>query len=232
MVARQHRTRRSLFLRAAPAALWLLGVAACAEEPGEIVRQLDEAREECTHERLRAADAECVAMFDRYADMATDAIETYIGALRALDAALQRRTGIPFDTAGLGRAIGPSSGEALPEGRDHRGSWGLPERERVGAYLDPYGPGADPWRPEPDEGADRGGWGRSGAIGDLPRTGRGVLLPPGERLRRPWIDAERRDDYYSRERRPDLPGPWSAPEPWSGEQGYPHHPHDPSLYWP
>jgi hypothetical protein len=74
---------------------------------GDLVRELETASGGCTEEGLRAISEECVRMFERLADMASDAIETYVGGLRAFDEALQRRP-LDVEVGVVGRAISPS----------------------------------------------------------------------------------------------------------------------------
>ncbi|HUE95173.1 MAG TPA: hypothetical protein VMN39_00850 [Longimicrobiaceae bacterium] len=194
-------------------ALALLG---CDAETTELIEEINAAREGCTEEQLKAADEACVQMFERYAEMGEGAIETYIGGMRALDEALRRRGGIQFDTAGLGRVFSDSlfgSSARAPLGPDSlelryldesepsfgRAPWGgggsgwetTAERD---ARLSPGGPRplAEPL--DASRGIDRRSPPESAARPGAPR--RGVLLPPADRLRRPWIGDEPPADPY------------------------------------
>lgn len=94
--------------RPAPAlaALALLLGAACSDvDPAQLAQDVNEARAGCTEEKLQAADEECVAMMERYAEMGTEAMRGYIGAVKSLDRALQRMGPVQLDTAGLGHAL-------------------------------------------------------------------------------------------------------------------------------
>src|SRR5690349_4554480 len=71
-------------------------LSACDRGPAELAREIDAARGGCTEEMLKAGDEECVRMFERYADMAAGAMETYIGGMKAFDEAIQRRGGLQF----------------------------------------------------------------------------------------------------------------------------------------
>lgn len=196
------------------------GLSACdRENAAGFIRELDAAREGCTEEMLAAGAEECVRMFERYIDLGAEGLERYIGAVRAFDEAIQRRSGISFDTAGLGQAI-----TAPPPGRQERslGPMWAPEQGSRGAADWKLGPsGAGEWNPghsqhrqvedgypgAPETPMDNGVSGRANSSPYLdtvsrnpeqrPPTTRGVLLPPNQRLRRPWLDGEALpDDYY------------------------------------
>lgn len=212
---------------------------ACDRSTGEIVREIDAAREGCSEEQLRTADEACVRMFERFAEMGSDAIETYIGAMRALDQAVQRRPDIPFDTtSGLGRAITDRYGQKTAAGPVDAGA---PPRPGFGdewpawreAGWAEFGEAASLGRAEGrwDGGADvdaaappsqAGSWerpaGRSaGTASPTPPARRGVLLPSEQRLRRPWVDGEAdRHEDRARERmeEDEREGRGQAAEPW------------------
>lgn len=208
-------------------------------------------------------------MMERYAEMGTEVIEGYIGAVKSLDQALRRMPPPQFDTAGLGHAISPSAaaapawGDTSAEpafsrqgtGRAPAAGWGEPAYRRD-PWSEPepeYGYGDDPRYPEeegwygsdpryaepspygeryPEDRYSPGGYpprdpyGSYGdprdpaRRGDAPYPGRygrderlrdrrpadprgslqprGRLLPPEERLRRPWLDEERSREPGSR----------------------------------
>jgi hypothetical protein len=220
--------------RSAPAALLaLLLLGACDSDAAHLAKEITDARGDCTQEKLKAGDEACVEMMEKYAAIGTSAIETYIGAVKSMDEALQRMPPANFDTTGFGHALTPpsaASGAADSRGafegwsagsaggRDRRGD---PDR---GSGYDPYDPDpryadpryADPRNPDPRDPAsgyaepggrdpgerdprdrdpgerDRRDAGRGdpeprGAARRAP--GRGLLLPPEERLERPWLRA-------------------------------------------
>jgi hypothetical protein len=231
--------------RAIVAAAAALLVTGCGGDAVDIAREIDAAREGCTEERLREGAEECVQMFERYAEMGTDALETYIGAMQALDEALQRRGyGLEgLDTTGLGRAITPG---VLPTGRDPQTGPADPTFGRSGSERSPswgaaqpgYGAGggeSDILPPAPGteseaprRSLDPSGWpsgwgeperGSSASVYPAPGQGeaarpsggsearqpapqRGVLLPPDERLRRPWLEGQGVPDREPVEREP------------------------------
>jgi hypothetical protein len=278
----------------APAALLaLLLLGACDSDAANLAKEITDARGDCTQEKLKAGDEACVEMMEKYAAIGTSAIETYIGAVKSMDQALQRMPPANFDTAGFGHALTPSSasdegsanspgsfggwGEGGAGARDPRGEsdygsdydprysdpgYGDPRysdprypdpryadprnsdpRYPASGYADPEyrdprypdprdpdaqysgrrypdagGAGArDPDRGDADpryadpraDGAERGGYGTgaaparrrpeapSGSAAAPPAPGRGLLLPPEQRLDRPWLrapeEAERRE---------------------------------------
>ena len=205
-------------------------------DPVQLVEEIDAAREGCTQEALKTSDEACVEMFDTYAEMGEGAIESYIGGMKAMDEALKRRGGIRFDTAGLGHAITDSLlGGAL------EGPLAAPEAPELCEYdsepllLDRSGStgGAGGWETAADRDARLGpDVRRDDAAGDLPRSidrtrrpavreadvgpasRRGVLRPPEERLRRPWIGDEDAPAPYV-----DAGGRRSAPPPDRAEPG-------------
>lgn len=184
-------------------------------------------------------------MFERYLELGAEAVETYIGGVRAFDEALRRHPGIRFDTAGLGRVLTPGvvegmGGESLPNPSWRRFPRGRPYFQGQPPFGDPPptpggwehtgydGPERTPnFSPFPPS-IDESGYGASAVDGDdsprrdvPPEIGplggetnvfsgegppgrggngnadvapqsrrRGVLLPPAERLRRPWIGDE------------------------------------------
>lgn len=209
---------RSHLLRAT--ALLLLG--GC-DHPGDFAKEVVDARGDCTQDSLRVSSETCVEMFERYGEMATGAIHTYIGGVKAMDQALKRLPPANFDTAGLGhpfsvppqrlpdslgsaaaldrarRIPGPTAGyDAYPEQRTDS------EDDTYDRYdeYDPRLPDGD--GPDPYAGGD---WQREGRtpVYDYPRAARpaaapdaraprpGVLLPPRERLGRPWLDGDDRE---------------------------------------
>lgn len=196
-----------------------LGIVGCDQSTTELIEEIDAAREGCTEEMLKNSDEVCVQMFERYAEMGEEALETYIGGMKALDEALRRRGGIQFDTAGIGRVFSDPSlidgGEGTaPEAVDSasryltdapswemdRGpSWSRPD-ERPAIQPRPSGSPDGAWE-------DPGSYERArpwDAPADpaAPRrppapTVRGTIRPPEERLRRPWIDdSEPSGAYY------------------------------------
>jgi hypothetical protein len=191
------------------AALLLLG-AACESGVAETARRLDEARAGCTEEKLRAGDEECVRMMERYMEMGSEAVETYLGALRTFDRALQRQPGLAWDTAGLGRAITPYD---VPGGSGAEESW-----EHAGDPAFSLGAGGAPGR-----GADARG-----------RSRRGTGAEPRERG--PWRDPYAPGGYAGpaagwQEGRHGRPDRWTAGghAPRWGERFDPRHDprHDP-----
>lgn len=218
----------------------LLLLPGCDRSSAELVEEINAAREGCTEEELKAASEECVQMMESYAEMGTEAIEGYIGAVRSLDQALRRMPAAQFDTAGVGHAISPelapqawgdspqpsqglypsgpsiSRQRAAPSPGSRLDDPGYPEGQRFGDDPYGYGPGYDPRGPyardprgyaEPGATYDRGRAGpRSPAnperYGRDPRAyppARGQLLPPEQRLRRPWLDDDRGyDPRYDR----------------------------------
>lgn len=137
-------------IRTIYAALALFALAGCEGESADLIREIDAAREGCTQEKLRAGDEECVRMFETYAGMGTEAIHTYIGAVKALDEALQRMPPPQFDTAGLGHAVTPQRSGELPSAGFLAPA---PSRQpvRQGPYkYDESGP-LEPWRSPADQ---------------------------------------------------------------------------------
>ena len=204
----------------------------CDRDPEQVWREIEAARGDCTEEALKAGAEECVQMFERLADMGSDAMQTYIGGMRALDQALQRRGGMMFDTAGLGRAMTVPGGgadtlfdgtAATPLATDPSssvGDWGVGSEAPAGAY-DPPGRFVDPVPAPGDPG--RREW-LTPSMEPTPRSApapRGRLLPPEERLRRPWIgDVEPIEAYYPEPapgepaadpRYPEPPAGWGLP---------------------
>lgn len=100
---------RTLRLPSAVVLAAVLLVPGC-DDPAELVKEVNDARAGCTEEQLRASSEECVQMFDRYAEMATEAMHTYIGGIKAMNEALARRPPAQFDTTGLGHALTPPPG--------------------------------------------------------------------------------------------------------------------------
>lgn len=289
---------RQVSLRAPLFSLLLL--AGCDRDPAELAQEINAAREGCTEADLRAGSEACVQMMERYAEMGTEAIGSYIGAVKALDQALKRMPAAQFDTSGVGHAISPEfSAQALdgaspaaqgafsPRWNGSRQPGGYSEaqpRDRqpypqdrwyghqdgyTEGYYDqlPYGeryPG-DPYRSDgsydpgyPEQPGSRP-WPRErGGRYDRPRPGtrpydpryddarsrypqrdygdprmsdprmappaRGQLLPPEQRLRRPWLEDERyRDPRWRQGNRMGEPG---VPLGWE-EERYPPRPRYP-----
>jgi hypothetical protein len=94
----------------APAALLgLLLVGGCDSDAAQLAKEITDARGDCTQEKLKAGDEACVAMMEKYATMGTSAIQTYIGAVKSMDQALERMPPAAFDTAGIGHAFTPAA---------------------------------------------------------------------------------------------------------------------------
>lgn len=173
--------------RRSRAALWLapLLLVGCDQGAAEIVGDINAAREGCTQEALKAGDEECVQMFEEYAGMGTEAIETYIGAVQALDEALRRMPPAQFDTAGLGHAVTPSLSPEPTSPSPHPSGYS-PSLGSAG-YGDPY---------DQERAAAPRGWG-GGPGGYSPRGGypeAGGWSDP--RLRDPYADDRYRQDGY------------------------------------
>lgn len=143
-------------------------VAACSPDPREIVREAEAVRGECTEERLARSDEECVRMMERAAETMQRTMGTSVGAVRALDRALERMPPAQWDTAGLGHALTVDP-DALPGSRHRmRNAWPT-EKERAPSprgYEEPYPRDSDrrtafpePWEAEYEY--DRGYEGRS-----------------------------------------------------------------------
>ena len=211
-----------------------LFLSGCEQDATELLEEINAAREGCTEEMLKASDEACVEMFERYAEMGEDAMETYVGGMRAFEEALRRRGGIQFDTAGLGHALTDSlyvfprdtapatdpvdSTVGIEPYPDSDGILTTPARWQRQQVTDPDSPGElleRGGRLEPE--LDR----RPPSSGRTPPR-RGALLAPEDRLRRPWIGDEAPADPYveAEERRaPNRPeeaagsGRWSDPPP-------------------
>ena len=119
---------------AALLALLLLG--ACDSDAANLAREITDARGDCNQEGLKASDSACVEMMEKYARIGTSAIETYIGAVKSIDQALQRMPPANFDTTGFGHALTPAS--ESPGAADSLGSFGGYGAARTGA-RDPRG---------------------------------------------------------------------------------------------
>jgi hypothetical protein len=97
-----------------PAALLaILLLAGCESDAAQLAREVTEARGDCTQEKLKAGDEACVTMMEKYANMGTSAIQTYIGAVKSLDRALDRMPPASFDTAGFGHPFSNSTDPGL-----------------------------------------------------------------------------------------------------------------------
>ena len=210
-----------------PATLALLLLGGC-DDPAETAREVMDARGSCSEDSLRVSSETCVRMFGRYAEMITEGMHTYIGGMKAMDRAIQRLPPADFDTAGLGHAITRPSGGLSPDPAPPRfppTARGEREYAEPPPYDAPYGGPADAWGepydpygpPEEytpgDVGHAPGGWERGprGPIYDRgpasepepvaeapPAPRRGVLLPPGARLARPWLGDDDRDAQRDR----------------------------------
>jgi hypothetical protein len=263
--------------------LALLAIAGCDSEAAQLAKEITEAKGDCTQEKLKAGDEACVAMMEKYANIGTSAIETYIGAVKSMDQALQRMPPASFDTT-FGHALTPAAADTsrldpggfsasrssasgyyldgdpnaaasdpryqTPQDRRGASQGDADPRYADPRYSDPRGsdprysdPGysdprySDPRYADPrypDQGATdpryadprysgqgaaaprysdpryanpadaRGGNSRQGYGASEPQRterralatppGRGLLLPPGERLQRPWIRSREPED--------------------------------------
>ena len=239
-----------------PAALLgLLLIGGCDSDAAQLAKEITDARGDCTQEKLKAGDEACVAMMEKYATIGTSAIQTYIGAVKSMDQALERMPPAAFDTTGIGHPFTPaaaadSSGlrpgsfsasrsagsQYYLSGDDTRSGGRQPTGQGSSGYSDPRDPnqqygdsgypapryadprypdsrGQDPryadprdqqnGNPQYDRGASRGdpydargasrarpGAGyddRAPARAPAASPGRGLLLPPDQRLQRPWL---------------------------------------------
>lgn len=230
---------------------------ACDSAPAEILDELNAAREGCTEEMLKAGDEECIRMFETYAEMGVDAMETYIGAMRAFDEAIQRRGGFEFDTAGLGRVFtergstgsnefpaGPMSGDApslmyepgpvqpdegisRPESRDASPVAGGRWTDIVDGAAMPE----DSWSADARRAAPAAAGRGNSPDNRVPVPRRGALLPPDQRLNRPWIGDEEAAEPYLGDDRPIGDDPRRRPEPvGGGREGEPYM-ESPGVRW-
>lgn len=217
-------------------ALLFLALAACDGDATQLVEEINAAREGCTEEDLKASTEACVQMFERYAEMGEDAMETYIGGLRAMDEALQRRGGVRFDTAGLARVFSDSLLDVTENGVLEPQALERQYSDDESTYAGPAGrwtDGAASWQddlpetfssPEPAARRDPQPAGntirsrRPAPSSERAAPARGRLLPPEDRLRRPWIGDEAPTDEYVEESEPRSARPAArrAPEtdPW------------------
>lgn len=184
---------------------FLLLASACDQSTAEVIGEINAAREGCTSDSLQAGSEECVQMFETYAEMGSEAMQTYVGALKALDQAVGRMPS-GLDTTGLGEiftldpesyddpernafderfraaptAVGrqaPTSGMADYPSYPSYPDTAADNRREEQAEYSPYSPME--YRPRPLPGA-----------GQPMPPGRGVLRPPAERLDRPWLREE------------------------------------------
>jgi hypothetical protein len=148
----------ALLRRSGPAALLaLLLLGACDSDAANLAKEITDARGDCNQEKLKASDSVCVEMMQKYATIGTSAIETYIGAVKSMDQALQRMPPANFDTAGFGHAFTPASAADSLGARTSRypGPAGSAagSREGYGAAYDPrdpqYGSPTDPRYSDP-----------------------------------------------------------------------------------
>ena len=192
--------------------LALLLLAAC-DDPAETAREVVDARGNCSEDSLRVSSETCVRMFERYAEMVTGGIHTYIGGMKAMDRAIQRLPPANFDTAGLGRAITLPRDGLAPDSLPlrfpptSRAPRGYVERYEEFGPADQYGPVEEYG---PAEGYSPEGYDRNprspvyerpfereqAAPAAPPAPRRGVLLPPGSRLNRPWLGEEAPEEEY------------------------------------
>ncbi|HET7276405.1 MAG TPA: hypothetical protein VFI91_14645 [Longimicrobiaceae bacterium] len=134
-----------------------VALAGCERDTAAMIEEINAAREGCGQEQLAAASEECIEMFERYGEMGTEAIGTYIGALKALDQAVDRLPDSALDTAGLGQmfTVDPRN---YPDSRRGWEPAGAPERYPGSGPLDYQRdidqPLRDPYRrerPQPDD---------------------------------------------------------------------------------
>jgi hypothetical protein len=190
------------------AAALLAGASGC-DDPARTAGEIVAARGECSEDSLRAGAEACVDMFQRYAEIGTRAIQTYIGGIKALQEAVDRMPPPQFDTVGLGRAFGPGVGARYPGEYPYPGAGAYPPEWEPARRLDtgygwplpegghaPGAIGAAPWDPSlPSATA----WPqRYPELDDRRPAPPGVLLPPEQRLRRPWISPEFQQSELSR----------------------------------
>jgi hypothetical protein len=136
--------------------LALLALAGCDSEAAQLAKEITDAKGDCTQEKLKAGDEACVAMMEKYANIGTSAIETYIGAVKSMDQALQRMPPATFDTT-FGHALTPAASDT---GRLDPGGFSASRSSASGYYLDgdPSAQTVDPRYPSSADprGASRG----------------------------------------------------------------------------
>lgn len=115
-----------------PRALRRLGAPTCAalllaacDDPANLAQEVAAAQGECDQDSLRVGAEACVGMMQRYAEMATEAIHTYIGGMRALDEALKRMPPANFDTTSFGVRI-PGANTLPPDSARGYEAAGMP----------------------------------------------------------------------------------------------------------
>jgi hypothetical protein len=125
--------------------LALLALAGCDSEAAQLAKEITDAKGDCTQEKLKAGDEACVAMMEKYANIGTSAIETYIGAVKSMDQALQRMPPATFDTT-FGHALTPAASDTSRLGP---GGFSASRGSASGYYLggDPGTETADPRYP-------------------------------------------------------------------------------------
>jgi hypothetical protein len=187
--------------RSLTAALTLLVLAGC-DDPAETAQQVIDARGDCSEDSLRVSSETCVRMFERYAEMVTEGIHTYIGGMKAMDRAIQRLPPANFDTVGLGRAITLPRDSAFATAAEAR----LPPTDRQPRPYDaPYdGSPPDAYERGPRSPVYDYPGDREPAVSELPPPAprRGVLLPRDQRLDRPWLREDEPEEYPRRYREP------------------------------
>ena len=191
--------------RSLPAILALFLLAGC-DDPAAKAQQVIDARGDCSEDSLRVSSETCVRMFERYAEMVTEGIHTYIGGMKAMDRAIQRLPPANFDTAGLGRAITLPRDSAYSTADATR----LPPtdlRERFyDEQYDGFAPDAYERGPRSPVYDYRHARDPAAAEPPPPAPRRGVLLPRDQRLDRPWLREDDAEEYPRRYRQPYPPG--------------------------
>ncbi|MBW3628104.1 MAG: hypothetical protein KY464_02290 [Gemmatimonadetes bacterium] len=217
--------------RACAAVAVTLMVLASCDDPAEMAKEVADAQGDCSQDSLRVSSETCVRMFERYAGMATEAIHTYIGGMKAMDQALKRLPPPNFDTAGLGRAFtpgaappdslnpSPSSSESARRRRyaqeENGGYLGSAPNDQASRWDEPYGP-YDPDGYEADDYSSQG-YEVEGYEEDPRGYARDIRPPP--RYEDPRLIDARPRQATQPERRPGvlLPPKARLGRPWLGE---------------
>lgn len=174
--------------------LMALTLTGCDSGSLDLAREFQLARGDCTLDALRDSAEECVQMFERFTDLGVDLANTYIGALNAMEMAIQRNSPGAIRSWDL-----PGSGDYGaafdddPTGR-YWNRMGDPEPGTIPGHWD----GTPPWMPSgeftPDSPHSSSDTYSAEPVMDGHRIQRfpqrGVLLPPEERLQRPWLTRE------------------------------------------